>query len=134
MARQQAKSVVDKFAAAEKDIDCAMKRYENYVGNQIANVASSSVPAEVKLESFILAMRDCKELEDLKAQILLSLKACKMEVCSVSAGFLKFIRLHVKPDNLELARLLGVENEVKCGRSETLGEIKKRKRKWSVAG
>ena len=124
MARQQPKSLVDKFVAAENDIDSALKRYENHVGNQIANVASSSLSAELKLEAFIVAVRECKEWKDLRKQIFMSLKACKVEVWNVNSGFLKFIHLNVGSDNKELARLLGLEIDVKKGCPDEAVKVK----------
>ena len=129
MARQQAKTLVDKFLAAENDIDCALKRYENHVGNQIANVASSSLSAELKLEAFIVAVRECKEWTDLRQQIFMSLKACKVEVFNVNSGFLKFIHLNVGSDNKELARLLGLETDVKKECPEEAVKVRQTTRK-----
>ena len=134
MSRQQSKCLVDKFLAAETDIDTAMKRYENYVGNQIANVASSAVSSEMKLKAFILAMRNCEELQDLKKQISSSSKSCKIEVCNVNSGFLKFVHLHVRPENNDLARLLCVESDVKRVEGESVVGIKKRKSKCPFTG
>ena len=35
MAPEHSKSIVDKFEAAEKDIDRALKLFKNYIGSQI---------------------------------------------------------------------------------------------------
>ena len=112
MAPQHSKTIVDKFEAAEKDIDRGLKRFENYIGSQIASMATSSVSDELRLEEFILGIRDCKELQDLRSQISASLRSCKVEICNVNSGFLKFIKLHVNADNSELAGRFGISDKL----------------------
>ena len=108
MAPQHSKSIVDKFKKAENDILNALNRYENHIGNQVALVATSSLPTEKKIENFFVAVKNCPELRDLKSQITASLRACKIEICNVNNGFLKFIQLNVKDDNEQLASFLGL--------------------------
>ena len=109
MSRHFSKSIVEKFNKAESDIGKALKRLENHMGNAINGLATSSLPAERRLENFLLELSDSNELQELKTQISTSLKACKVEVCNVNNGILKFIQLNVTLENSQLAQQLGVE-------------------------
>ena len=112
MSRNMSKSIVDKFNKAELDIGKSLKRVENHIGNAINGLAISTLPAERRLENFLRAIRDSNELNDLKSQISQSLKACKVEVCNVNNGLLKFIQLNVSLESSQLAVQLGLqENE-----------------------
>ena len=112
MSRNMSKSIVDKFNKAELDIGKSLKRFENHIGNAINGLAISTLPAERRLENFLRAIRDSNELNDLKSQISQSLKACKVEVCNVNNGLLKFIQLNVNLESSQLAVQLGLqENE-----------------------
>ena len=88
MAPLHSKSIVDKFDAAEVAIGNALRRFENFLGSQVAHIATSS-SAEVRVQQ-LLAIKESKELEELKMEINRSLRACKLEICSVNSGFIKF--------------------------------------------
>ena len=112
MAPQHSKTIVEKFDAAERDIERAFKRFENYIGKAVANMATSPLSAELRLEAFLEGIRDCKEIEDLRKQIAIFLKSCKVEICNVNAGFLKFVQLHVNAENSELDRHFGISSKL----------------------
>ena len=111
MSRHLSNSIVEKFNKAKADIGMSIKRLENHIGNAINGLATSSFPAERRLENFLLALKDSSELQDLRSQISMSLKACKVEVCNVNNGILKFIQLNVNLDDSQLARRLGIEEK-----------------------
>ena len=109
MARQHSRSIIAKFQSAEDNIANAINSLENHIGGQIARVASLSMSAEGRLESFIVSIKDCHELRHIRTIVSESLKACKAEICKVNSGFLKFLQMNVDPEHPELPRLLGAK-------------------------
>ena len=118
MAPAHSKSIVDKFEEAEHAIGNAIRRLENYLGSQIAQVATST-SAEERLE-ILLALKECKELVELKQEVNRTLKACKVEICNVNSGFVKFLMLNVDAESSELSRLLGVHDSKICQRGSAV--------------
>ena len=100
-------SIVGKFDAAEVAIGNAIRRFESFIGSQVAHIATSS-SAEVRVQQ-LLAMKESKELEELKMEINRSLRACKLEICRVNSGLIKFLMLNVDTKNLRLPQLLGTD-------------------------
>ena len=124
MAPSHSRSILDKFDAAEVAIGNAVRRFENFIGSQVAHIATSS-SAELRVQQ-LLAIKESKELEELKMEINRSLRACKLEICSVNSGFIKFLMLNVDTENPRLSQLLGTDNVKVCDRGKVANVSSKR--------
>ena len=124
MAPLHLRSIVGKFDAAEVAIGNAIRRFESFIGSQVAHFATSS-SAEVRVQQ-LLAIKDGKELEELKMEINRSLRDCKLEICSVNSGLIKFLMLNVDTKILRLPQFLGTDNVKLCNRGKVVNVSSKR--------
>ena len=104
-------TIIEKFAAAEADTSNAIRCYEENLKSYIAEVVSSEISAEKRLEKLICKLQQSSELAVLKGKIKTSLKSCKLQICSVNSSVVKFFAINVDQEKPALPKLLGLKAE-----------------------
>ena len=94
-------TVAAKFEEAEFEVIECLDNVKETITILIATAATSTEPAEVRLQRVIMSLDIIKQMQNVRAQVGKSLKICKNEAVNVNAGFLKFAMLSVDPNILQ---------------------------------
>ena len=114
MARiEHSQNIIAKFDDAEKNIYGSLDIVKENINGVIANAATSSEPAEKRLQKVIRTLEVIKEMKDVRSEVVVSFDSCKTEVVDVTSGLTNFLAINHDPYLLQSRLGLGSNSKKK---------------------